>query len=266
MVKISIVINSDTRPGIVNHETRATGMFDGCKSVDFLIEGVKNKQKFFEGYDTETILFIDEHEQLHPSIVDELREMVDVLVIRKHTHEEHFNDFNYMAALQLARGEYIAHFDQDCAAFRGSSNVIEWHLEMCDNACFVSYPSKDSPLPVQDSSFDHVWVSTRFFMCRKTLLHFDEMSKCVRHYNYTFSRYPATRKCHWLEHIIGLIAKDRCNPIFYPPFDLPNYAIFCWGSYKQGTLAHLNEMPYEQVRKWIEDAGGVHYPCDINIV
>ena len=98
MTLLSVVINADTRAGFKNAETSAANTFDGCRSIDFLIDGVRNKIKFFEAFQKEIILFIDEHEMLPREVVDELRFMVDTLVIRKHSKRfgdiENYEKFN----------------------------------------------------------------------------------------------------------------------------------------------------------------------------
>jgi len=59
-------------------------MFQGVVDRDFLIDGVLNKRRMFDGFDSEYIVFVDEHEPLEKETVDKLREITDVLVIRKH--------------------------------------------------------------------------------------------------------------------------------------------------------------------------------------
>jgi hypothetical protein len=89
-MRISLVINCDTRAGFLNNESSAEKMFEGCRSVDFLIEGVRNKIKFFEGFDKEVIVFVDEHEIIPQDVMNELRFMVDTVVVRK--HDKKFGD------------------------------------------------------------------------------------------------------------------------------------------------------------------------------
>jgi hypothetical protein len=273
MTFISVVINCDSRSGFQNQETSATNTFEGCRSIDFLIDGVRNKIKFFEGFEKEVILFIDEHEILPREVVDELRFMVDTLVIRKHSKRfgdivqyDKFNDLNYLAALQLARGEYVAHFDQDCAAFTPNKQSVENLLYMLNQFEYVSYPSPHSPVAVHDLSFDYVWASTRFFMCKRESLDFTEIQKCLVDSDYLYSKYPASRACPWLEHILGLITKYKGKGVYYPPIDLDNLAIFCWNKYKAGTLKSLNEMNYQEVKDYINRAGGIHYPNEVTAI
>ena len=271
MTFISVVINCDTRTGFEDNESTAGVMFEGCRNIDFMIEGVKNKQSFFNGFEIETILFIDEHYPLPEHIVSTIRSMVDTLVIRKHNKRfgdmkeySKFNDLNYLAALQLARGQYIAHFDQDCAAFSRDQDIVQNLLNRLDNCDYVSYPSIYSPVAVADPSFDYMWASTRFFVCKRETLDFTELKKCLTDSDYMYGKYPASRRCEWTEHILGLLAKYNGNGVYYPPIELENYAVFCWNKYISGTLGRLNNLPYNEVKNYINDCGGIVYPCDIH--
>lgn len=263
-MKISIVINSDTRTGFEYDISNAESTFNGCVSVDFILYNIENKRKFFEGFDVEIIMFIDEHIKIPAYVLEQINGIPDVLVIRKHTNETNFNDWNYIKALQLATGDYIAHFDQDTAAFTSTPKVIEGMINLLEQVDYVSYPSYWSPYPVHDDSFDHVWASTRMFMCKRETLDFPEIIKCQNDYDYWCSTYPVNRKCHWLEHILGSISKYKGKGVFYPPMELDLYTIFSWGSYRKGTLQKLNNMSYEDVIKHIKAWGGISYPCDTN--
>ena len=234
---VSIVINADTRSGFLEDTTQQTGMFNGCRSLDFLIDGVQNKINFFDGFEKEVILFVDEHQPIPEDAIGRIRGMVDTLVIHKHSKRyadqiecHKFNDFNYVQALQLARGEYIAHFDQDCAAFKVNDSVITQMIGLVNHHYdFVCYPSDASPNPANDPTYDYFWASTRFFLCRREVLDFTEISKCLLDYEYTYTNYPASKKNHWLEHILGLISKyNNGSKVYYRVPYLASYAIFCW--------------------------------------
>jgi hypothetical protein len=260
-MKISICINSDTRSGFEEEQSQATGLFSGCKSKDFLTEGVLNKIIFFEGFEKEVILFVDEHNKVPAELVAQIKEMVDTLVIRKHTGGHHFNDKNYLAALRLCTGDVIAHFDQDCAAFTESKEGVEKIISWLNEWKYVSYPSHWSPKPVDDKSFNYVWCSTRFFICKRETIDFAEIEKCLNDYDYFCDTYKPSRICHWTEHIIGLSAGSS---VYYPPLQNP-FTIFCWNNYKTGTLKHLNELPYNEVINFINQNGGLHYPADLTL-
>jgi hypothetical protein len=262
-MKISIVVNADTRDGFQSQETSANQMFDGCKSADFLTEGIINKRAFFSGFDTEVIVYVDEHNKIPTAILDRLQILADCVVIRKHTTENNFNDWNYYRALSLASGDIIVHFDQDSAAFTSGKKPIENLIELLESYDYISYPSYWSPLPVIDASFDHVWSSTRFFMCKRETIDFAELKKCFD-YDYWIKTYPVNRRCPWMEHWLGSMAKYNGKGVYYPPMNIDNYCIFSWGNYKQGTLRQLNDMPYSELRSWLNDHP-IHYPNDVNV-
>lgn len=260
-MKISVCINVDTRAGFQEESSNAEHMFEGCRSEDFLIDGVLNKKKFFEGFDIETIVFVDEHIEVPQAVLNKLRAIADTVVVRKHTSEPNFNDFTYIATLALCRGDYIAHFDQDTAAFTSSPHNISYLLELLEQYKYVSYPSYWSPNPVHDESFNYYWCSTRSFFCKRDTIDFTEILKCQRDYEYFIEKYKPSRACHWLEHILSLVAgKD----VYYPPMEIHKYAIFSWGSYKKGVLNALNNMSYDQIINFIA-ANPIEYPNDIHI-
>jgi hypothetical protein len=272
-MRISLVINCDTRAGFLNNESSAEKMFEGCRSVDFLIEGVRNKIKFFEGFDKEVIVFVDEHEIIPQDVMNELRFMVDTVVVRKHDKKfgdiqsyDKFNDLNYLAALQLARGEIICHMDQDASAFTSSPDHVQNLLNLLDSYTYVSYPSHWSPDPVHDPSFNYRWASTRFFLCKREALDFTEIQKCLLSDEYLYGKYPASRKCGWVEHILGLSAKYNGKGVYYPPVEIDKYAIFCWNHYKTGTLKMLNNYSYNEVKDYIVRAGNIQYPNDLKCI
>lgn len=270
MTFISVVINCDTRSGFQDSESSAEAMFNGCRSLDFLVDGVRNKIKFFDGFEIETILFVDQHNQIPESVLATIRGMVDTLVIRKHDKRfgdmkdyQKFNDLNYLSALQLARGEIVCHFDQDCSAFTRNPDSVNKLLKHLESHDFISYPSIYSPVAVADPSFDYLWASTRFFICKRDRLDFTELQKCLLDSNYLYSKYPASRHCPWIEHIIGLHAKYNGKGVYYPPIELNDYAIFCWNKYFTGTIGKLNDMGYDDVKNYIDNCGGIVYPNDV---
>lgn len=255
-MKISLVVNCDNRP---ERNEFGGNNLTGVVNTDFLTAGIWNKRNFLKEFDKETIVYVDVHNEI-PYV-----ELADTVVFRKHTDGNNFNDWNYIRALSLADGDIIIHADQDTCMFARNQDCVEGFISLIDLYDFVSYPSHWSPLPVSDNSFDHTWVSTRFFMCRRESLDMPEIIKCARDYDYWCNTYPVNRKCPWLEHWIGSIAKYRNQKIYYPPINLDDIAIFSWGSYKKGTLQYLNNIPYEEVKQFILNNGGVQYPCDINM-
>ena len=258
-MKVSIVINCDTR----SQKDEQSGLFNGVVNLDFLTDGVRNKQLFFGDYEFETIVFIDEHNPIDERSLAYLRSICDTVVVRKHTHEEKFNDNNYVSALSLARGEYVAHFDQDVAAFARDKGAIEYLIGLLENYDYVSYPSNWSPYPVHDDSYDYFWCSTRFFICKRQTLDFTEIKMCLADSDYLYSKYPASVRNPWTEHILGLHAKYNGKGVYYPPIQTDKFTIFTWERYSTGTLQRMNDMTYEQIYEW-HNTHPIFYPNNCN--
>lgn len=256
-MKISIVLNCDTR----NENSNAEHMFSGCVNEDFLTDGLFNKIKFFSGYELEVIMVIDEHLPVPEKTLQYIRSLADAVVIRRHTNEPCFNDWNYIRGLQIASGDIVCHFDQDTAAFASSHEAVQELINLLDNYAYISYPSHWTPNAVHDDSFNYKWVSTRFFMCKRETLNFPEIIKCLTNYEYFCETYKPSRVCPWTEHFLGLIANSS---VFYPPIDFNKVAIFSWGRYEKYTLQRLNNQHYEEVIKFIELKGGIVYPNDVH--
>lgn len=270
-MKISIVINADTRPGVDSQVSEFRSMNEGCRHYDFLLENVRNKKRFFEGFEFEIILHVDVHQPLPDDLRRALDSEVDCLILRRHDRYYHgienfsmFNDVSYLNALSVARGDIIAHFDADCAAFAKDSSCIQDLINLLESYKYVSYPSPWSPNPVHDDSFDHWWVSTRFFMCKHDTLDFTEIKKCLQNSDYMWDKYGhKKRKCPWLEHILGVISDSR---VLYPPMHLSRLAIFCWDRYYTGVLSHLAKLSFPEIVNYIESCGGIHYPNDVTAI
>ncbi len=268
---ISIVVNLDTRKGIFDETTSAEVMLKGARSIDFLTDGIRNKIKFFEGFEKEVILFVDKHEPIPPTTMLEMVNLSDALIVNKHreyfNHNDYFpkfNDINYLQALFNARGAYIAHFDADTAAFINDKNVISDWLQALDSCKYdyISYPSHWSPVAVDDPDFtDYMWASTRFFICRRDTLRFDEILRCLQDSVYLYEKYPANRHCPWLEHILGLMSKRE--KVFYPKIEEHRYLLFSWNGYRKGLLADMNSWDYERVKSFVMSRG-INYPNDLD--
>lgn len=258
MPDISIVINCDTR----HQKDEQTGLFNGVVNSDFLTDGVRNKQLFFSGCDFETIVFIDKHNDIPQDTMDYLQEICDVVVIRKHTGENGFNDMNYLQAMFMARGKYVAHFDQDTAAFTKSDESVKYMINLLEEYKFISYPSYWSPNAVHDPSFGgKMWASTRFFMCKKETLQFDVLMNCIKEPNWAYEKFgDSPRRCNWLEHFLTLANN---NSVYYPPIQTQNYTIFTWEKYEQWTLRRMNEMTYDEIYNW-HNTHPIFYPNNVN--
>lgn len=258
MPLISVVINLDTR----TPRNSEAGMFNGVTNADFLTDGVFNKIKFFSGFDIETIVFIDEHNQVDEKILSYLRSICDTVCIRKHTDEHAFNCKNYLNALGLARGEYICHWDGDMAAFTNSKEPIEQMLGWVEDYKFVSYPSHWTPNAVHDPTFQgKMWASTRFFICKRDTIDINVLRKCIDEPNWGYEKFgDSARRCNWLEHFLTL---STGNSVYYPPIEMDKYLIFTWGRYEPYDLRRLNEIPYNEVKEWVISCGGIQYPVDV---
>lgn len=255
-MKVSIVINTDTRPERLNDD----GLGKGVISRDFLTEGVFNKQKFFEGFDIETILYVDKHEEVSESDMALMQKNCDVVVVRKHKDMPSFNDWNYHEALFMARGDIICHFDQDVAAFTSGKDAVKGLIDLLETHKYVSYPSWWSPNAVDDPSFNYRWASTRFFMCKRETIDFTELRKCILDYDYFVERYKPSRVCPWTEHALGLMADSS---VYYPQINHDKLSIFTWGSYYPYLLRRLNGLNYEEIKEWLS-ARPIQYPVDIH--
>lgn len=260
--KISIVINLDTRPE--NLEEGEMGK--GVVHDDFLFMGVQNKIDFFKGFDVEVILFVDMVEPLHPMTIHGLTQISDKVVFSKHKPwgsgncMAKPNDYNYLHALSLARGEYVVHFDMDMAAFTRDEMPIWEMILWLESYDYVSYPSEHSPAPCHDDSFDYWWVSTRFFMCKRTTLNIALITRCLDDEAVLDKYFPSVKKLGWMEHVLGRTAK---RGVIYPPFDLTNYAIWSWRKYIPNTYAQLSTMSYDEIGEYINKCRGIFYVCDL---
>lgn len=262
MPLISIVINADTRPERNTQE----GLFAGTVNEDFITDGVFNKIKFFEGFDKEVILFVDKHQEIPAATLEYIHSICDTVVIRRHTHEEKFNDANYVSALSLCRGDIIAHFDQDVSAFTSSPASVQELINLLRQYDYVSYPSNWSPDPVHDPNYDYFWCSTRFFLCKRETLDFTEIKRCLADMDYLYGKYPASVHNPWTEHILGLHAKynGKKKGVYYPRIEGDKLLIWTWGTYEKWTLRRLNELPYQEIIDFVNSKGGICYPCDVH--
>lgn len=268
---ISVVINADTRIGV--HNTSSTvgdfgeGSLQGVRSLDLLTEGVKNKMNFFRGYETQCILYVDVHEQLSVALRAEIINLVESYgnnsqaIFKAHDRvRDRWNDRLYLEALKLAEGEYVAHFDQDTNAFCDEEydiviQYIFWLNE--DKYKFVCQPTN-----LTKEEHKMYFASTRFFVCKKEMLDFDEIERCFD-YDYLFKKYGVIEEMPnpcCLEHILGYIAGK--GNVLYPQREDDNYIIFSWVRYFSGTLKKLNERNYEEAKKYIINLG-VHGPNDV---
>lgn len=257
-MKISLCVNVDTR----KPKDTADGLFSGVVNEDFLEDGIRNKQLFFNGFDLETIVFVDKHNEIPDSTLKYLHQIVDTVCVRKHTSEESFNDYNYLSALALCRGEIICHADQDTSMFTSGKEYVEELISHLDTHKFVSYPSAWSPRAIDDPTFGkRTWASTRFFLCKREAINLEELRQCIIEPEYAYNKYgDSPRRCNWLEHYLTLCNNDSC---YYPPIEADKGLIFSWGKYEKYVLKRLNEYTYDELKNWVAQRG-IHYPVDVD--
>jgi hypothetical protein len=266
MSKISLIINADTRRGADAPTTRigefGEGSLQGCRSLDFLTEGVRAWRRFFAGHDLETTLVVDVHEPLVGPVRDELEwmlgtgELTQLELARWDKRRPFWNDHAYLDSLTLATGDFVAHVDQDCVGFRRPDcAVVDVSLAALSSG---RYKYICQPTQVVDHGMEH--ASTRFFLTKRETLDIAEIRRALD---------PAYRRsCYGdkhtpcLEHILGLIAGP--GSVLYPPADNGNYIVFSWVTYYAGLLARLNQMTYEEVHDYVfNKCGGVHGASDL---
>lgn len=262
-MKISLVINVDTRPGCEAQQSRIgdpSGVaLIGCRSLDFLVDGVRNHLAFFAGYDLETLLFIDEHLPLPEDIGGQLGNMIldgeltEVFVEKKDHTRRRWNDYIYLDALRRATGDIVVHLDGDTALFRHSGfDPVAMMLKELSSFQYVC-----GSMPLEAHGMTH--ASTRFFMTERAKLNLDEAEAAIDD-RYRQKKY-GTKHAPCLEHVLGLLAGDS---VLYPLMDPANYLYFSWVHYYQGVLAKLNASSYEEVNDYVfRVCGGIHGASDL---
>lgn len=259
-MKISLVINTDTRPVCNQFE----GMWKGVRSRDFLTHGVRNKKAFFNGFDIETIVHCDEHEPLTPEQYEELHSLCDCLVIRKHSKYYRganpfnaFNDISYIQALSMSRGTHVVHVDQDMAMFTADGSIVEWMAYEIDNGPWraVSYPSVNSPAPAHAPEYGNKWwCSTRFFMVKREELDFTTLERAVMQNDWFYNAFDRPPRINpWLEQFLGVMLGYK---VLYPSPDVDRWCVFPWMTYRDGLLEKMGNLPYSEIAAAIHRCGG----------
>lgn len=261
MKNLSLLINADTRPVHPSFE----GMHKGVRSRDFIGRAaIEGKRKFFEGFDCEVIVHIDEHEPLTHEQYDVLHECCDVVVVRKHSKSYRgndpfypFNDVNYLQTFAMARCDLVAHFDQDVTAFAADGAPARWMVDeiISGKTKFISYPSKNHPHPVHAP--DHLgmfWASTRFFLCHRDSIKLDVLEHAIREPQWLYENYSRPpQESPWTEQFLAVMNNYE---VTYPKPDIDHWAIFPWMSYEDGLLDRMASLPYGDIASGIYRAGG----------
>jgi hypothetical protein len=267
---ISIVINCDTRPGF-NSEVSKVGdksgcALIGCRSIDFITDGVRNKREFFRGHEVEVVLCVDKHLDLPANVSQEVEDMLSSGVINTYEIKSfdrskfRWNDHVYLDALKKAKGDYVVHYDGDACAFRKDScTIVDDYISWLDSGKydFICQPSNMSY-----AEHNMWWASTRFFICKREMLNFGEIEKCLNNAylwsKHTFIDHPYP--C-CLEHTLGVMAGD--GRVLYPPRDDDQYLVFSWAHYYADTLKKLSAMTYEEAADVIVNRWGLCGPNDV---
>lgn len=249
---ISVCINVDSRVGF-DKGSSLTGEFEngqpnGTRSLDYLTEGIIGKMKYFRGFNTQCILYIDHHQLIPPELLKEITGLVlsygnnSKIVCKPHDRTRYrWNDKLYLEALKLADGDYVAHFDGDCNAYRANeSDIVDAYIDLLETYKYICCPIMPH--------FKHEWyhASTQFFICKRETLDFNLIEN---------SLYTPLRGKHapCLEFVLGILAGE--GNVLYPPRTDDEYIIFCWWKYQSGLLKKLNEMEYKDVIDFISKCG-----------
>src|SRR4030042_3853389 len=194
METISVTINLDTRPGFMEEVSRENEIGKGARSLDFLTEGIINKRRFFEnaGYNVEITAFIDLHQPIPDNIYPKLlpsNGLVNNLVINHHVEyfmnnvefSPKWNDINFLHSMIMGRGKYLVHFDGDMSGFCNDKSIIQGWIDLLKQGKYdyISYPTRYSPNPDKNTTWDYWWASTRFFICKRETIDYSEIVKCL---------------------------------------------------------------------------------------
>lgn len=249
---VSVVINCDNRYGYKNNSSIVgefgEGSLQGVRSTDLLTEGIRNKINFFRGYEIQCILYVDQHSEIEPELMREMKSIVEpcgnnsMVVVKSHDRVKYrWYDYITIEALKLATGDYVVHFDQDSNAFRTDDcDIIDRYIAWLEGDYKYICQPWDG---IGDPMF---WASTRFFICKRGTLDIPFLE-----YNLYTPFMGKHTPC--LEHMLGALAGD--GNVLYPPREDDKYIIFSWVKYYGGTLKKLNDMPPAEALKYIFDLG-----------
>lgn len=260
----SIIVTMDTRPGSDGETSQVgdsgEGSLHGVRSFDFLTDLPQTIANFFSGYQFDLFLSIDEHMPIPKEVYTRMYELKRAGILHRWESMPRdrlsykWNDKRYNQALQQYHPEatHIVKIDQDCAMFRDpNSEIIAKYLEWLETYSYVCQPAA-SP---EDKSWH---ASTRFFVTRVGTPKFDELESCMDQ-QWIFENY-GNYWCPCYEFYLGVTCGGN---VLYPPPDEESYTIWSWARYAKNTLRKLNQMPYSEIQKYIQDCGGIHGPRDL---
>lgn len=260
---LTTIINADTRDGWLQDRS-AIGEYGnvslcGCRSVDFLTEATIARNRFLDSpliTKRRTILYVDIHNPIPDDVRARLAELLDAgeltaVVEAPHSKDSHrWNDRLYCRALELATDtDLIAHWDGDCIGYRREGfDVLALYLEHLNSG--ASYVCQQTPLSKEEHKMQH--ASTRFFLTRAATIDIRDAERLLddgaRRLRFAGRHLPC------LEHLLGAMAGDT---VLYPSCQNEDFAVWSWVHHFKGTIAKLNGMPYEDVRKYVfETCGG----------
>jgi hypothetical protein len=224
-----------------------------------MTHGIIMAQNFFNGYDIETVLCVDEHAPIPQFVLEAWDGLTQTgrlqkLIVKPVDRTRYrWNDALYNDSLRLAGSRYVCHLDQDTALFRQlNCDIVAQYLRWLDSGFkYICQPHNGG---------DMMWhASTRFFICKRETLDFPEIERCLDQ-NYVNRKYGKEWWCPCAEHVLGLLAGP--GKVLYPPLQPDDYLIWSWVKYYKGLLPQLNQMTYEQVRDYAMDCG-LHGPMDL---
>lgn len=266
---ISICVNVDSRLGVDAATSAMTHMGNGARSWDFFLDSLETKRRFFHGLPTELIVMADEHIYIPSEIIDQMRDISDCVVIRKHSNyyrqadpSNIANDIRYLQCMDMATGDIICKMDGDTMCYSRDEAAVSRLIGMLADHRFICYPTEHSPRCITDPSFgQRTWASTRFFLARREHIQFDALEKCLREPEWAYDTFgDSPKKCNWLEHFLSLSNNDS---VFYPPRMDDEILIWCWNSYRSGVIQGLNGMTFDQIRDYVLLNHGNVYPHEI---
>lgn len=262
-MKLVTIINADTREGWLG-EKSAIGQYGnvnlcGCRSADFLTEATIARNRYLDSplvTSRETVLCIDIHQSITPDVRDRLDQLIRIGELTRTVERSHdrsaprWNDRIYCRAFEeIGDADLVAHWDGDCIGYRRTDfDVLSMYLGHLDSG--ASYVCQQTPLSKAEHCMEH--ASTRFFLTKKGTLDFQEAEYLLND-RARAKRFPGMHlPC--LEHILGAMSGNR---VLYPDCSNDDFVVWSWVHYYHGIIAKLNDLPYEDVKRYVfETCGG----------
>jgi len=266
-MKLSLICNVDTRPGMFDEDSLVgrfgQGSLQGVRGIDMLTHNIENKLIFFKGIPTELIIVCDIHEPI-PAIGlyfwkylgDKYGVEVRIFATEFNRTMPRWNDKIELFGYHKATGTHICHVDQDVSCFRSESfDLKKRYFDKLDSGLvkFICQPSKLWP-------YEHKMThcSTRFAICRRDALDWDEVDLCLND-DYRIARW-GNHHVPCLEFLFGLMSHGSVE---YPKTEnFEDCLVWSWIHYHKNTLEKLNRMTFEEVHAYAMSCG-IHGPNDL---